>query len=145
MSKPARPLPEPEEPRLQYAALPYRRDPDLEILLISSRETRRWVVPKGWPMKRRAPPQAAAQEAFEEAGVSGEIGEESLGAYHYMKRLPDGSAWLCRVEVFPLRVAALESDWPERSERVRQWFSPQAAAEAVDEPELKAIIGAFAG
>src|ERR1700761_2252507 len=73
----------------QYAALPWRHrhGEELEILLATSRETRRWVIPKGWPMKNRKPHAAAAQEAFEEAGVSGRVMKRSIGRYNYVKRL----------------------------------------------------------
>jgi 8-oxo-dGTP pyrophosphatase MutT (NUDIX family) len=136
---------EPDAPRQQYAALPYRgAGRRLEILLISSRETRRWVIPKGWPMKKREPPDAAAREAFEEAGVEGEVERTAFGRYSYLKRLADGSDVLCLVEVFPLRVQAEGGEWPERDERTRRWFSPRAAAAAVDEPELKALIARLA-
>lgn len=131
--------------RQQFGALPYRRSGKrMEILLISSRESRRWVAPKGWPMKKRDPPDAAAREAFEEAGVEGEVGRASLGSYTYLKRMPDGSDVACVVDVYPLRVAEELDDWPERDERTRRWFAPKAAAEAVDEPGLKALIRRFA-
>lgn len=130
---------------VQYAALPFRRKPALAILLITSRETRRWVIPKGWPMKGRKPYAAAAQEAFEEAGVTGQIAKSPFGAYPYIKWLKNGVAVPCRVRVFPLEVRGERDAWPEMAERERRWFTPEEAVEAVDEAELAALIGAFAG
>ena len=110
--------------RHQFAALPWRTGTGgLEILVITSRETRRWVIPKGWPMKDRAAHQAAAQEAYEEAGVRGDIASEPLGM---------------------LQVSEILDTWPERDEREREWVKPEEAARRVDEPELTALIEAFA-
>src|SRR5687768_10703659 len=77
----------------QYGALPYDPGEDGEprVLLITSRETKRWVIPRGNPIAGLGPAQAAAQEAYEEAGIRGEIEESALGAYRYDKRRPDGS------------------------------------------------------
>lgn len=131
--------------RHQFAALPWRRGKrGLEILLITSRETRRWVIPKGWPMKDREAHEAAAQEAFEEAGVRGEITDKPLGMFRYLKRLKGDRTQLCAVDVFPLQVGKLLDEWPERSEREREWVDPGEAARRVEEPELKALIEAFA-
>ena len=129
--------------RLQYAALAYRVAPDLEVLLVSSRETGRWVIPKGWPMKGLKPHAAAALEAFEEAGVKGTISKTPIGTYNYDKRLSDGDVITCTVEVFPMPVDLELAQWPEREQRTRQWFSPTAAAEAVEEDALKTLIGKF--
>ncbi len=126
---------------LQYAAMPWRKTKDgREVLLITSRESGRWVLPKGWPMKRRAPHQAAAREAFEEAGVRGEVGSEPLGTYTYLKNFKDLLSFRCEVQVFPLEVTRVLARWPEQDERRRRWFSPARAAELVDEPELQALL-----
>jgi 8-oxo-dGTP pyrophosphatase MutT (NUDIX family) len=131
--------------RLQYGALPYRvLDGRPEILLITSRETGRWVVPKGWPMKRRSPTQTAAQEALEEAGVRGEISRDPIGSYSYVKRLRPDHALGCAVVVFPLRVCEMKPHWREQHQRVRAWFELGQAALHVDEPELQDLIRAFA-
>lgn len=131
--------------RHQFAALPWRTGArGLEILLITSRETKRWVIPKGWPMKDRAAHEAAAQEAFEEAGVRGEITREPLGMFRYLKRLKGDRTQLCAVDVFPLRIAAVLDTWPEQDEREREWVTPEEASRRVDEPELAALIEAFA-
>jgi 8-oxo-dGTP pyrophosphatase MutT (NUDIX family) len=89
----------PMRPRVQYAALPFRQAERLEIMLISSRETGRWVVPKGWPMKGAKPHVVAAVEAMEEAGLLGKISKKPFGAYHYVKRLRNGA--ISQVRVFP--------------------------------------------
>jgi 8-oxo-dGTP pyrophosphatase MutT (NUDIX family) len=147
-SKTDRLRPEPDrEPRTQYAALPWRKGDDggLEILLITSRESRRWVIPKGWPMKDKAPEVAAAQEAYEEAGVVGKPRHKSLGVYHYDKRLRSGRLQHVRVMVYPLEVREARDIWPEMTERDRNWTTPTEAAGLVDEPELKALLAKFKG
>ena len=127
-----------QRPRRQVAALPYRIDPagKLEILLVTSRDTGRWVLPKGWPMKGRRMRQAAQIEAFEEAGVVGKTGKSALGTYTYDK---DGEI-ACKVSVFPLPVETLEGEWPEKDQRRREWHSPNAACDCVDEIGLKALL-----
>lgn len=132
------------EPRTQYAALPWRqRDGALEILLITSRETRRWVIPKGWPIEDIKPGASAAREAFEEAGVLGMPGRKSLGVYHYEKRLRSGRLQHVRVQVFPLEVREQADEWPEKGQREMLWTSPRDAADRVAEPELQALLAAF--
>jgi 8-oxo-dGTP pyrophosphatase MutT (NUDIX family) len=131
------------EPLAQYAALPWRLGEGVEILLVTSRDTRRWIIPKGWPMKGRSPHGAAAVEASEEAGLVGNIEKEKLGSFHYRKRLKNGAALLCRVYVFPMRVTRQRKSWLEMHQRVTQWFPWVTAAERVAEPELKELILAF--
>lgn len=132
------------EPRTQYASLPWRRNEAglVEVLVITSRETRRWVIPKGWPIKGMKPTRSAAQEAFEEAGVEGQPGAK-LGRYDYEKRLNSGRLQHVRVTVFGLEVRSEAADWPERGQREKAWTSVWEAAERVDEPALKAIIAGF--
>lgn len=127
--------------KVQYAALPYRvrQDGTVQIRLITSRETRRWVIPKGWPMKGLSPSKAAAREAYEEAGLLGSMSRKPVGMYSYEKRLSVRSV-PCDVMVFPLKVKRKLQDWPERSERVGFWFTIESAAFAVNEDELKALI-----
>jgi 8-oxo-dGTP pyrophosphatase MutT (NUDIX family) len=133
------------EPRTQYAALPWRTRDDgaLEMLLITSRESKRWVIPKGWPMKDKTPEAAAAQEAYEEAGVIGKPGRRSLGVYHYDKRLRSGRLQQVRVMVYPLEVREARDIWPEMTERDRMWSSPAEAASLVAEPELQTLLASF--
>jgi len=127
--------------RVQYAALPWRRiDSATEVMLITSRGTGRWIIPKGWPMKRRAPHSTAAREALEESGVLGQIGKTPIGSFSHRKALKQGRAVICEVEVFPLEVTRQCKTWPEKGKRKVQWFSPSDAAKAVRQPLLGAII-----
>jgi 8-oxo-dGTP pyrophosphatase MutT (NUDIX family) len=128
----------------QYAALPWRRAPQIEIMLITSRETQRWVIPKGWPMEHRSDVEAAAQEAYEEAGIKGRMAIGAVGQYSYAKRAQRGGKTRCKVDVFAMEVTEILDLWPEAHQRRRQWFSPQDAAELVNEPELAEIIRAVA-
>jgi 8-oxo-dGTP pyrophosphatase MutT (NUDIX family) len=114
-----------------------------EILLASSRGTRRWIIPKGWPMKGRKPHATAAIEALQEAGILGKIEKTPIGRYHYLKRLQNGAALLCRVDVFPMRVLRQRKNWPEKDQRITQWVTAERAAELVDEAELSELISAF--
>jgi 8-oxo-dGTP pyrophosphatase MutT (NUDIX family) len=132
-----------EEPKLQFAVLPWRRAEGLEIMLVSSRETGRWVLPKGWPMKGIKPHKTAAREALEEAGILGNVAKTSLGGYSYAKRLQDGSVQTCRVQVFSFEVEREHNSWLEKHERTRKWFAADDAAEAVEEPELREVILEF--
>ena len=125
----------------QYGVIPWREaEGGRRILLITSRETRRWVVPRGNPMPGLEPWQAAAEEAWEEAGIRGDVASEPLGAYRYDKRRPDGSFLPAEVRLFAMKVREEAGTWPESDERERRWFSPEEAAEAVDEPDLKALL-----
>lgn len=134
-----------DAPSQQYAALPWRRVQGVEILLITSRETRRWVIPKGWPVPGHAAAESAAQEAYEEAGVRGQMMAKAIGHYHYNKRIRGRARKRFRVEVFAMEVTEVLDLWPEAHERTRQWLSPHEAAAHVNEPELAALIRAFAG
>ncbi|MBN9467125.1 NUDIX hydrolase [Brevundimonas sp.] len=128
----------------QVAALPWRlEDGQRRILMISSRETRRWVIPKGGRMVGKSDPEAAAQEALEEAGVKGEIKDHSIGVFRYAKGLKDGGQRLCVVSVYPLEVLIQLGAWPEAHQRERRWMTPAEAAEAVHEPDLAALIRDF--
>lgn len=130
----------------QFAALPFRLSTtgELEILLITSRTTRRWIIPKGWPMGERPPHKVAAQEAEEEAGVEGRASKKAVGFYHYDKMLSNGTFVRCRVDVFALNVTKQRSTWPERKHRERKWYSREEAAKIVGDAELVPLINAFA-
>ena len=133
--------------RIQYGALPYRFTPfaALEILIVTTRQTRRWIVPKGWPIRGLRPAKSAAQEAYEEAGVRGRVGGKPIGAFAYHKALDEtGAEVACEVKVFPLRVERQSETWPESQQRIAQWVDPAKAIALVKEPELKALIAAFA-
>ncbi len=125
----------------QVAALPVRRDEngDLQVLLVTSRETRRWVIPKGWPWPDRADHLAAAEEALEEAGVRGKPRKIAIGSFDYDKRLKDGDRPI-HVDIYLLVVTRELDKWPERRERTRAWFTPEAAADAVGEADLQALL-----
>ena len=132
----------------QVAALPYRTDlsgtePRHEVMLITSRETRRWVLPKGNQIRGLADHQAAAQEAYEEAGVEGAVCPAPLGVFRYRKRRKSGASLYLEVAVYPLAVTQQAQVWPESGERDTQWFSLAEAAAAVAEPDLRALILGF--
>ncbi len=129
----------------QFAALCYRvRKKKVQILMITSRRTKRWIIPKGWPMDDKTPAEAAAQEAWEEAGVKGSVQQTAEGLFTYTKEGENGAPNLpCMTWVFPLRVASLKSDFPERRQRRRKWMSRKKAAASVNEPELAALIKGF--
>jgi len=130
---------------LQYAALPYRkRRGGLDILLITSRDSGRWIIPKGWPIAGLSPGQAAAREALEEAGVTGPIGSERIGTYRYDKRLADDTSQDCIVEVFALEVAGELDAWPEQHQRRREWLGIEEASARVAETELRELMRDFA-
>ena len=128
--------------RMQYAALPYRRRANaiLEVMLITSRDTGRWVIPKGWLGTGLAGQDSAEREAREEGGLVGRMGERPIGQYRYNKKLSDGSSVPCSVEVFTLEVERQLKSWPECKERDTRWFALREAADAVEEPELAAMI-----
>ncbi len=129
---------------VQYGALAWRDTGDgKEVLLVTSRDTGRWVIPKGWPMKNRTPWDAAAREAFEEAGVKGQVEQVATGAFSYLKRLSRWRERMVEVKVFRLEVERELEDWPERRQRQRAWLSPAEAAARVDEPDLAEIIRAL--
>jgi 8-oxo-dGTP pyrophosphatase MutT (NUDIX family) len=125
--------------------LPYRHEPDgaVSVLLITSRETRRWVLPKGNTMKGLSSRDAAAREAFEEAGVSGVASKKAIGRYRYDKRLKNGALRTMTVAVFPLAVTGQAESWPEQDERETCWFSAPEAATMVEEEDLQALLRAF--
>ena len=126
-------------PQMQVAAL--CREPETgRVLLITSRGTGRWVVPKGWPMAGYSLAQAARQEAWEEAGVRGQIGEIEIGSYLYDKVQDHGFAIPIEVRVYELPVDRLEDDFPESTQRLRSWFEPAEAAALVAETGLKRLL-----
>ena len=109
-------------------------------MLVTSRETQRWIIPKGWPQKGKAPHHSAAREAFEEAGVVGAVGRRSVGSFPYEKHLKNGGVVVCEVHVFPLKVTRQSKQWPEKEQRDVKWLSAKEAAETVQEPMLSEII-----
>ena len=128
--------------RVQYAALPQRLNGHAqpEVMLVTSRGTRRWIIPKGWPHKGKTPSRSAAREAFEEAGVLGAISRRSIGSFSYDKRLKKGAIVRCEVRVFALEVNRQRKEWPEQRQRKVRWLPARAAARTVQEPMLSTII-----
>jgi 8-oxo-dGTP pyrophosphatase MutT (NUDIX family) len=132
---------------IQYAALPWRISEagTREVMLLTSRDTRRWIIPKGWPMKGRKPAEVARQEAYEEAGVIGEIVSKlPVGSFHYEKRLTRATV-LCLVQVFLFRVTHQLDDWPEKGQREAKWLNANEATDFVEEGGLAEIIDRFSG
>lgn len=133
------------KPRAQVGALAVRRaETGYEVLLVTTRSTGRWTIPKGWPMKGRKAHDAATIEAWEEAGVLGRARKRSVGSYLYWKRMEDHFL-LCRVKLYPVSVKEEVHAWPEQMERQRFWFAAQVAAELVEEPGLKKVLAALDG
>ena len=131
----------------QVAALcwrlkPHLETPILEILLVTSLRTRRWILPKGWPMRAMSSGEAAAMEALEEAGVGGVVSEEPIGRYHYLKE-KRGRAVPCMVDVYGVEVRHTLVNWPEKGKRDIAWLPAGEAAERLGEPELRHLILTF--
>jgi len=130
--------------RTQFAALCYRINKSkVDVLLITSRRSGRWIVPKGWPMDGLTPAQCALQEAWEEAGVVGKAQDRCLGLYSYNKFLTSKLGFPCVAMVYPVLVKSLKSEYPESDQRRRKWFSLKKAAARIGEPELARILRDF--
>lgn len=128
----------------QVAALCWRANgPAIEVLLITSLNSKRWILPKGWPEPELGPADNAAREAFEEAGVTGKISAKPVGSYHYLKERKDGGGIPCNVEVFALEVEKQLDDWPEKNSRELTWLALDQAAARVAEPGLRQVLKAF--
>jgi 8-oxo-dGTP pyrophosphatase MutT (NUDIX family) len=129
--------------RTQFAALCYRvKNEKVQFCLVTSRRSGRWIVPKGWPMNGQTPMDAAATEAFEEAGVRGKIEPRPIGVFSYYK-VHSKNELPCIAVVYPLKVKKVLRTWPERKERNRKWLSRKKAAALVDNAELSQIILRF--
>ncbi|MGR3501664.1 NUDIX hydrolase [Pseudaestuariivita sp.] len=130
--------------RTQFAALCYRVQQDkVQVLLITSRETKRWILPKGWPMHGKTPAECAATEAWEEAGVIGKPLERCIGIYSFHKAYDTSEDLPCIGLVYPVRVKRMVDDFPEKGQRSRKWLTRKKAAARVDSPELAAILRNF--
>ena len=127
---------------VQTGALPWRLGPrkSVEVLLVTGRRSDRWMIPKGWPMPGKSLAEAAAQEAFEEAGVTGSITPDPVGTYRHKKQLGAGMNIKLHVLVHPLCVDRELDDYPELGQRKRKWFEAGEAARRVESPELGEII-----
>ncbi|TCS09114.1 NUDIX hydrolase [Rhizobium sp. BK418] len=137
--------------RQQYGALCFRYrkggpetdHPEIEVLVVTTRDSGRWIIPKGWPMKKKKPHEAAAIEAWEEAGVRGTVRKQPVGRYTYLKELDDGDVVPCIVDIFQIEVEAAQSQFREVGQRVLDWVSPDEAARRVRELELKSLLVDF--
>ena len=129
---------------LQTGALPWRltKGNKPEVLLVTGRRSGRWIIPKGWPMLGKSLADAAAREAFEEAGISGQVDPKPLGSFHHARRSFFGTLEV-EILVHPLAVEKELSDWPERGERDRRWFPLKTARALVDSAELQGLIAAL--
>ncbi|HSS15086.1 MAG TPA: NUDIX hydrolase [Rhizomicrobium sp.] len=127
------------------AALCWRakRGAALEVLLITSLNSKRWILPKGWPEPELGPAENAAREAFEEAGVVGKISAQPIGSYHYLKERKEGGGIPCSVEVFALEVTKQLDEWPEKGSRKFSWLPVDQAAAHLAEPGLRQILKDF--
>ena len=132
------------KPLRQIAALPYRRtiSGEIDLLILTSRTTNRFIIPKGWPMKGMADHEAAAKEAEQEAGVTGDVMQEPIGSYRYWKRMRTVFVPVT-VAVYPLAVTAELPDWRERKQRLRRWMPRDEAMQLIDEPELVSLLSQF--
>lgn len=125
----------------QVAALPVRKTQggSLEVLLVTSRDTGRWVLPKGWPSRRLEDKDAAAREAKQEAGVVGKISSKPIGNYRYRK-IEGQTSRLVEVSVYVLKVQKEKKRWREQDERERRWFPVAMAARCVRERKLRVLL-----
>jgi 8-oxo-dGTP pyrophosphatase MutT (NUDIX family) len=126
----------------QAAALCWRTSTShgLEVLLITSLSSKRWILPKGWLESELTPQDNAAREAFEEAGITGEVSAQPTGSFHYLKERKDGGGVPCTVDVFALHVTGQLDDWPEKGARELLWLPPEQAAAKVSEPGLRQLL-----
>ena len=130
--------------RTQFAALCYRIKGDkVQILMVTTRRSGRWIVPKGWPVDGQTPQESAMQEAWEEAGVIGQPDARPLGLFSYTKMLDEDETLPCVAMVYAVRVKSLAQDFPEKGQRKRKWVSRKQAASMVGEPELARILRDF--
>jgi 8-oxo-dGTP pyrophosphatase MutT (NUDIX family) len=123
----------------QSAVIPFQiTNKGLQILLITSLKSKQWIFPKGIVEEHLTPQQSALQEAYEEAGIEGEIVNISLGEYSYPK-------WggICEVVVFPMYVTRKLDIWPEVDQRRRKWVSIDDALNLISKEELKTLLEAF--
>ena len=135
-----------QDPRTQFAALPYRRRKgQVQVLLITSLDTDRWILPKGWPGRSKDGPRTALAEAWEEAGLEGaRVVERPIGEYEGVKRHDSGLMEPCRVLVYELEGGRLVDDYPEAGQRMRRWAPATEAASLVEEPALRRFLSDLA-
>jgi uncharacterized protein len=129
---------------LAYQRVGKKRDASIRIMLVTSRQTRRWIIPKGNVDDGMTPHAAAAQEAEEEAGVRGKVSRNALGSFTYDKRIVGSICVTATIDVFPLAVREVMDEWKESKWRRRRWFTLDEVADAIEEQELHEIITTFA-
>lgn len=127
---------------IQTGVLPWRLSDNkgIEVLLVTSRRSGRWTIPKGWPMAGKTLAEAAAQEAFEEAGVKGTVDPRPIGTVRHVKQKLVSGDLEVTIVVHPMWVDREFPKWPEIGQRKRKWFRPKDAAKRVDSPELSELI-----
>jgi len=129
--------------RAQFAALCYRyKDDKLQVCIVTTRKTGRWILPRGWPTHNKSAHDGAAIEAYEEAGVKGRVYPNAVGTYAYDKPIDDGLAPVL-VVVYAIHATNVAKKWPEKGERKRRWLSLKKAASKLQEPGLKHIVASF--
>lgn len=129
--------------RTQFGALCYRvHEKKLQFCIITSRGTGRWIIPKGWPMDGETPMDAAATEAFEEAGLTGKVHTRPIGVFSYYK-VRSADELPCIAVVYPMLVKKVAKTWPEMKQRKRRWVSRKKAVDLIDDPELRELIRKF--
>lgn len=129
--------------RTQFGALCYRiRNDEIQVLLVTSRRRKRWIIPKGWPMDGATPSEAAMREAWEEAGVKGSIKGGMIGIYSYRKDY-SGKRLACLVVVFAVKVKSTKKNYPEAGQRRRKWVSVKKAAKMLDDVEMRYLVKSF--
>jgi 8-oxo-dGTP pyrophosphatase MutT (NUDIX family) len=132
------------EENIQYAALPWRKVGGvIEILVVTTRNTKKWIVPKGWPIGNKTPSECAAHEALEEAGLLGEVAAKAVGSFRYRKRRKSGEVIPCKVYVFPMRVAEQLNSWIEQGTREICWCSHEEALVRITNSSLRRLIAKF--
>ena len=132
---------------MQYGALPFRFNAggNLELLIVTSRGRGRWIIPKGWPIKGFKPHESAAREAFEEAGIRGEVATKAIGSFPYEKIIDEeGASIPCEVLVFSLKVKRQLKSWPEAGERELLWIEPKDIVAMIQEDGLRILMEDFA-
>ena len=130
--------------KIQYGALPFwGQGRHIEVLMITSRTSHRWIFPKGNPITGLRPHESAGREAYEEGGIVGDVNRISLGAYSCLKAVPKGGTVHCEVTLFPMRVYQQLPKWPEMGHRDRQWVSPEQAKEMAGDPGIATVVEKF--
>lgn len=132
--------------RVQMAALCFRTGKrGKELLLVTSRDTGRWVLPKGWPINGLDGPGTAAQEAWEEGGVKAKLAYDNpVGEYGYLKKLDNGASVPVTTTVYEVEAETVEPEFPEVGQRKRRWVDPKKASSLVEEPELRRLLKKYA-